>query len=114
MSTYSLRCRNAACRHRRVSATHPDDYVRAPRCPACGGCHGWRIEQRAYNRRGLCHCDGPLGNHGPFPHRTSHPLCDQHPRGAYNQLRRAGVGDDAMPLELMGTPIAAADERVPF
>lgn len=101
MSTWSVRCRNSSCRHRRVSRTHPDDYKVIPACPVCGQRKGWRIEQRAYNKRGLCHCSGPLGrNNEPFPHRITHPSCDQHPHGIYNQARARGVAhDDDVPEE---------------
>lgn len=103
MSTYSIRCRNSACRHRRVTRVHPDEYIRVPRCAVCGKTSGWRIEDRAYNRRGLCRCDGPTmagGKH--FPHRTTHPLCDNNPDGERNQALRRGVPVDDLPLELMG------------
>lgn len=100
VTTYSLRCRNSACRHRRVAATHPDDYKVVPRCPVCGATNGWRIEGRAYNRRGLCKCSGPEQAFGRwFPHRTTHPLCDQHPHGFYNQARAQGVAHDEIPEE---------------
>lgn len=100
MTTYSLRCRNRACRHRRVANTHPDEYKVVPRCPRCGQRKGWRIEARAYNQRKLCHCSGPemvTGRH--FPHRTHHPLCDHHPHGFYNQARARGVAHDDIPEE---------------
>ena len=98
MSTYSLRCCNSACRHRRVSHTHPDEYKIVPICEACGKRDGWRIEARDYNKRNLCHCDGPLGRAAmPYPHRTTHPLCDQHPFGYYNQAKRAGIADEDIP-----------------
>jgi len=100
VSTWSVRCRNGQCRHRRVSRTHPDDYKVVPRCPVCGSRKGWRIEQRAYNKRGLCHCAGPLGrDNEPFPHRITHPSCDQHPHGIYNQARARGVAHDDVPIE---------------
>lgn len=107
MTTYSVRCRHHACRHRRVTRTHPDDYKVVPRCPACGHRKGWRIEGREYNRRGLCDCDGPeVGQrHGMhYPHRTTHPLCDHHPAGLRNQLLARGVPEDELPLEAMGKP----------
>lgn len=69
----------------------------------CGLRKGWRIEQRDYNKRGLCHCSGPdmaSGQH--FPHRTTHPLCDQNPNGERNQVMRRGVAAEDLPLELMG------------
>lgn len=100
MTTYSLRCRNRACRHRRVASIHPDDYKRAPPCAVCGSSKGWRIEAREYNRRGLCRCSGPemaFGRH--FPHRITHPLCDQHPHGFYNQARAVGVAHEEIPQE---------------
>lgn len=100
MATYSVRCRNSKCRHRRVAATHPDDYKVVPRCPACGERRGWRIEARAYNQRGLCDCDGPSTTKGQqFPHNTTHPLCDHHPHGFYNQARARGVAHDEIPVE---------------
>lgn len=100
MTTYSLRCRNSACRHRRVAATHPDDYKVVPRCPVCGATKGWRIEGREYNRRGLCKCSGPEQAFGRwFPHRTTHPLCDEHPHGFYNQARAQGVAHEEIPSD---------------
>lgn len=113
MSTYSLRCRVDACRHRRVSKTHPDEYKITPPCPVCGSTKGWRIENRDYNKRNLCRCNGPIGRDGPIPHKTSHPFCDQHPRGIYNQLRREGVPEEEIPLEYLGTPMKETDET-PF
>jgi hypothetical protein len=100
MTTYSLRCRNSACRHRRVASIHPNEYKVVPRCTRCGERCGWRIEDRAYNRRGLCHCSGPemvTGRH--FPHRPHHPLCDNHPHGFYNQARARGVAPEEIPYE---------------
>lgn len=100
MTTYSVRCRNSQCRHRRVSHTHPDDYRIIPRCPVCGNRKGWRIENRDYNKRGLCHCNGPdmvRGEH--FPHRITHPYCDHHPHGFYNQARARGVAHEDVPEE---------------
>lgn len=100
MTTYSIRCRNSACRHRRVSRTHPDDYRITPACSVCGQRKGWRIEQRGYNKRGLCHCNGPdmaRGEH--FPHRVTHPYCDHHPHGFYNQARARGVAHEDIPKE---------------
>lgn len=106
MTTYSVRCRHKACRHRRVTERHPDSYIRPPACPMCGSKKGWRIEQRAYNRRGLCHCSGPeLAGGRHFPHQPTHPLCDKHPRGAVNQAVRRGADPfEDIPLEHMGTP----------
>jgi len=100
VTTYSIRCRNGQCRHRRVSRIHPDDYKVIPACEVCGQRKGWRIEQRAYNKRGLCHCNGPdqcEGKH--FPHRVTHPYCDQHPQGFYNQARARGVAHEDIPEE---------------
>ena len=100
MTTYSVRCRHFACRHRRVVRTHPAEYKVVPRCPVCGQRKGWRIEQRDYNKRNLCRCSGPTGRNGePFPHRTTHPCCDQHPHGYYNQARARGVAHDDIPPE---------------
>lgn len=101
MATYSVRCRNCQCRHRRVINIHPDDYKIVPACDACGKHVGWRIEGRAYNKKNLCHCGGPINPKTamPFPHRPTHPMCDQHPLGYYNQAKRAGIEDNDIPLE---------------
>lgn len=100
MSSWSVRCRHTACRHRRVVKTHPDDYKVVPRCPACGHRKGWRIEQRQYAKRNLCRCSGPLGRNGePFPHKKDHPCCEQHPHGIYNQARARGVAHSDIPEE---------------
>lgn len=93
MTTYSVRCRHNACRHRRVVHTHPDEYKVVPACPACGNRKGWRIEQRAYNKRDLCRCAGVVGRDGNYPHNTTHPFCDQHPQGMINQMKRSGMSD---------------------
>ena len=100
MTTYSVRCRHNDCRHRRVSKTHPFDYKRVPKCPSCGNKKGWRIEQRYYNKRNLCRCDGPVSETGQhYPHRKNHPHCDHHPNGYYNQAKRAGIEDCDIPIE---------------
>ncbi len=112
MTTYSVRCRVDACRHRRVTRTHPDDYKVVPRCPRCGARNGWRIEARAYNQRGLCSCEGPAAGqeHGKrFPHNRTHPLCDHHPQGPYNQAKLRGVPDEDIPLEYLGKPCTTAE-----
>lgn len=106
MTTYSVRCRHHACRHRRVTAIHPDDYKVVPRCPACGQRKGWRIESRAFRRhQKRCWCSGPdmaFGRH--FPHQPSHPLCDLHPHGFYNQARARGVAHEDIPKEYRPAP----------
>lgn len=101
MATYSIRCRNSACRHRRVARTHPDDYKVAPRCPVCDTTKGWRIEGRQFRRhQSRCTCSGPEMQFGRwYPHRTNHPLCDQHPHGFYNQARARGVAHEDIPEE---------------
>lgn len=109
MTTYSVRCRHKACRHRRVTHTHPDEYQVVPVCPVCGNRKGWRIEQRAYNKTNLCHCGGPVGRDGPIPHNTTHPMCEHHPEGMRNQMKRAGVADDDMPLEALGRKMKETD-----
>jgi hypothetical protein len=110
VTTYSIRCRNGACRHRRVSSIHPFDYKLVPACEACGARCGWRIEARAYNKRHLCRCDGPLGRNAmPYPHRTTHPMCDQHPAGFYNQAKRAGIEDRDIPVEYWPSSVLVMD-----
>lgn len=103
MTTYSVRCRNAQCRHRRVSTVHPDQYIATPRCAACGLQRGWRIEQRTYNKKKLCNCSGPaMLKAQQFPHKTTHHYCDQHPKGYYNQARHMGIPHDEIPVEFGG------------
>lgn len=113
MSTWSVRCRHFACRMRRVSRVNPiaDD----SKCPSCGSTKGWRIEQRTYNKRNLCHCSGPLGRDGAqFPHNTTHPECDQHQSGFYNQAKRRGVTDDDIPLAHMPAKAMRETDDCPF
>lgn len=101
MTTYSIRCRHNACRHRMRSKKHPDDMQAVP-CPSCGNVKGWRLENREYNKRGLCHCEGPQLSQEfgkGFPHRTTHPYCDHHPHGFYNQARARGVAHEDIPME---------------
>lgn len=111
MTTYSVRCRNGKCRHRQVFANHPDTYEKVQECPSCKHTDGWRLENREYNQRNLCHCSGPemtsQGRH--FPHKTTHPLCDNNPQGAYNQAKMRGVKDDDIPLEFMGKAMKEKD-----
>lgn len=99
MSTYSVRCRNGSCRHRRVTHTDPDIYKLVPKCPVCGSKKGWRIENRQYNKRNNCYCGGPIGRDGPIPHKKSHPFCEHHPQGIYNQKKRAGMTDEEIASE---------------
>lgn len=113
MTTYSVRCRNGQCRHRRVIARHPDSYMRPPACEVCGQRAGWRIEARTYNQRGLCTCGQVVGRDGPYPHRTTHHDCAQHPEGARNAMRRAGADELDIALELGGAP-AEETEPCPF
>lgn len=112
MTTYSVRCRVNACRHRRVTKTHPDAYKRVYKCPMCGSKNGWRIESRAYNRRDICGCGQvPYG----YPHRKGkHPLCDHHPQGAYNQAKLRGVADEDIPLEFTTGREMKKDDVCPF
>ncbi len=94
-----------------VTSTHPDEYKVVPVCPACGNRKGWRIEDRAYNKRDLCQCDGPQGrNNEPFPHNTTHPHCDGHPHGVYNRAKRDRIPDDDIPLEYLGRLMKETDD----
>lgn len=89
-----------------MTHTHPDEYKVVPRCPKCGHRKGWRIEARAYNQRDLCTCSGPESCKGQhFPHNTTHPLCDHHPQGFYNQAKVRGVADEDIPLEFLGRKV---------
>lgn len=107
MTTYSVRCRNSACRHRRVTRTDPATYKLVPKCPECGLRKGWRTEQRKYNKKDLCGC----GQVPLYPHRKGlHPCCDFHPHGPYNQAKRQGVADEDIPLEYLGRRMDDEDE----
>lgn len=109
MTTYSVRCRHQACRHRRKSTIHPDDYKIVPRCPMCGERKGWRVEGREYSKRDRCYCSGY-----PHPHqKATSRFCDHHPQGAYNQAKRAGVDDEDIPLDYLGKRVKE-DEPCPF
>ena len=110
MSTYSVRCRVAACRHRRVISRDPETYIIVPRCVVCGARKGWRIEQREYNRTNLCTC----GQSPTYPHRKGkYKFCDFHPQGPYNQAKRQGLTDDDIPLEYLGKTMKQS-EPCPF
>lgn len=106
MSTYSVRCKDGYCRHRRVLKRHPDTYVIVPKCAICGQRKGWRIEPRGYNKADMCSCgQSPL-----YPHRVGkYKFCDHHPQGFYNQAKRRGVADDDIPLEVMGRTMKETD-----
>lgn len=113
MTIYSVRCRNSACRHRRISTVHPDNAKRVIRCDSCKKLAGWRIERRDYNRRNLCSCSGPevCQEHGKnFPHKATHPLCDSNPNGRRNQAERRGIPFEDLPLELMGRVMRPEDD----
>jgi hypothetical protein len=105
MTTYSVRCRNIKCRHRRVTKTHPFDYKVVPKSESCSQAAGWRVESRAYNKRGLCYCGGPINLRTgmSYPHKANHPMCDQHSLGYYNQARARGVEDQDIPSEYRPT-----------
>lgn len=116
MTTYSVRCRDGYCRHRKVLPRHPDSYKRIPACPICKQRKGWRLEGREYNQRNLCTCSGPEAGqeHGKnFPHQRTHPLCDHHPQGPYNQAKARGLSDEDIPLDHLGKRMKQNDP-VPF
>lgn len=107
MSTYSVRCKDARCRHRRVIKRHPDSYIVVPRCAICGQRKGWRIEARGYNKVDMCGC----GKSPLHPHRKGkYKFCDFHPQGYYNQAKRQGVADDDIPLEYIGRNMKETDD----
>lgn len=111
MASYSLRCRNYKCRHRRISKIHPDDAKLVYRCPSCKKKKGWRIENRAYNKKDLCTC----GKVPLYPHRKGkHKYCTYHPEGIYNQAKRQGVPDEDIPYEHMPHRNMEEDEPCPF
>jgi hypothetical protein len=35
----------------------------------------------------------------PYPHKTTHPMCDCHPFGYYNQAKARGIEDWDIPEE---------------
>ncbi len=114
MTTYSVRCRNSACRHRRVARVHPDEAKLTKRCESCNQVAGWRIENRDYNKRKLCQCNGTgLIDGREWGHNTSHPYCEQNPNGPRNQALARGVAPEDLPLELMGRKMGP-DDPCPF
>ncbi|MES2899515.1 MAG: hypothetical protein V4723_07290 [Pseudomonadota bacterium] len=101
MATYVLLCCNAACLKRRVSRIHPADYVLIVPCQACGQRAGWQVAPREPSKPHACRCEGPLGRNGrPYPHRSTHPLCGQHPQGPAHQARRAGMQEAEAPARV--------------
>jgi len=96
------------------TSKHPDD-MQTEECPSCKNTKGWRLEARTYNKRNLCHCEGPqlsqeLGK--SFPHRVTHPYCDHHPMGFYNQARARGVAHEDIPTEYGGGKAEDEDESM--
>jgi len=65
-----------------------------PKCESCGKRVGWRIEKRDFQRKNLCYCSSVVGSNGNYPHKKTHPFCDQHPMGIENQMRRSGYFDE--------------------
>jgi hypothetical protein len=35
----------------------------------------------------------------PYPHKKTHPMCDCHPFGYYNQAKARGIDDNDIPEE---------------
>lgn len=100
VATYSVRCCNSKCRHRRVAKTHPFDYKIIPKSECCNEVAGWGVESRAYNKQNLCYCGGPINprNEMSYQHKSNNPMCDQHPHGYYQAIGR-GVQHDDIPKE---------------
>lgn len=71
------RCTTKRCR-KRVSLRRPvPEYVREPRCKACGGRLAPDPSVKRRGKKKLCHC-----NALEFPHQAgSTPMCVQHPTG---------------------------------
>jgi hypothetical protein len=119
VTKYSVRCRNGSCRHRRMATVHPDEYAVVPVCPVCKQRNGWRLESRHYPNLVLCSCEGPMttnrGRTGKlhYPHKTTHPLCDKHPEGIYNQMKMRGIADEDIPPEYLPERFKNA-ETCPF
>lgn len=109
---YLVRCRNSACRHQRMTHTHPDQYILTPRCTSCGLIKGWRLEKRSRNKV-TCHCNSVgMATGNTFPHKTTHPFCDKNPRGYYNQARQMGVDHDDIPVEFGGGYVEPEEKRI--
>ena len=107
---YLVRCRNGKCRHQRMTHTHPDQYILTPRCQACGELKGWRVEKRSVSKN-TCRCNSVgMANGKVFPHNTTHPFCDQNPRGYYNQARQRGLTHEEIPVEFGGAWVAEQEE----
>lgn len=90
--THPARCRH--CDHRRSLKRRPEDYLRAPACPHCGG-RSWRLDKyRMKEKRerigvfNTCHCDGL-----PYPHRAGSDVwCRKHPTGPTEEDFRGRYG----------------------
>jgi len=59
------------CTGRRMLTKHPDEYVRAPKCPHCGG-RKWYLDKQIVRRhaRERCNCGG-----WHFTHRRGSKYC---------------------------------------
>lgn len=73
-----VRCRK--CEARRVLNRHPDNYLRPPKCRSCGHT-AYRVVTNY--PRPLCGCSGYH-----FIHRKGSLLCEHHPEGFANRVRR--------------------------
>lgn len=66
------------CGQRKTLAKHPDDYIRLPKCPACGAQNWmidkWRLKHEVRGNGDVCRCGGYH-----FQHRKGSKYCYEHP-----------------------------------
>lgn len=98
-----MRC--STCTGRFTLKRHPDQYVRAVRCPHCRSLNVYSCEQarrRELRRQDTCHC-----HHYPFPHRAgSLTFCEEKPAWCLPGFRP--TRDDQLAYErVIATPRSA-------
>lgn len=91
---FRYRCTHGRCRKRRTLRKRKEEYVREPRCEACGG----ELTLDAYRNRHelesdrVCHCDGY-----PHPHRIGGGVwCIKHPTGPTDEDYMDRYGPDCL------------------
>lgn len=91
MASYYGRClariNGRKCTGRRMLTKRPGEYIRAPKCPHCGG-RRWYLDTnivRRHRAEAKCWCEGYH-----FQHRKGSTYCVHHPDYEANWARRLG------------------------
>jgi len=69
--TYPYRCTRRCCRIRKALPKHAHQYIREPKCKACGGNLSFDATKRARTKKDTCKCDGYCHPH----YKGTEPWC---------------------------------------